>query len=386
MIESPLTPHQLARYSRQILLPQVGTAGQAKLLQARVLIIGVGGLGSPIGLYLAAAGIGTLGLADFDHIEEHNLQRQILHTHASIGRPKIESARDRLLELNPDLQIELHPEGIQPETAIDTFAKYDLVVDGTDNFSTRYLNNDAAYFARKPLIYGSIFRFEGQVSVFHPAGGAPCYRCLFPIPPAPGTVPNCAEAGVFGALCGLVGSAQAMETVKHILGQGDSLAGKILVIDALNMQFRRVSIKKDPNCPLCSPHATIRKIEAATYDVACEMKETHEFMSTTCPLEIDIHETKRLLEDGGTFLLDVREPFEVAICQIPGSRSIPMRNIPEEIDQLPKDTRILVYCHHGGRSQNVTTFLRENGYPQVSNVDGGIDAWAREYDPSMQRY
>ncbi len=386
MIDSPLTPQQLARYSRHILLPEVGAEGQAKLLQARVLIIGAGGLGSPIGLYLAAAGIGTLGIADFDRVEEHNLQRQIIHTHASIGKPKLESARDRLLELNPHLNLELHPDGIQPETAVELFSQYDLVVDGTDNFSTRYLNNDAAFFARKPLIYGSIFRFEGQVSVFHPTGGAPCYRCLFPVPPEPGTVPNCAEAGVFGALCGMVGSAQSMEAIKWILGKGDSLAGRILVIDALAMQFRRISIKKDPACPLCGTAPKIREIAPAAYDFTCEIPETENTMPDSLPLEIDIHETKRLLDNNDAILIDVREPFEVAICQIPGSQPIPMQQVPESLDQLPRDRRLLIHCHHGGRSLRVTQFLRQQGFDQVSNVDGGIDAWAREFDPSMQRY
>jgi sulfur-carrier protein adenylyltransferase/sulfurtransferase len=387
MIETGLHAKQLARYSRHIRLPEVGVEGQAKLLQARVLVIGAGGLGSPVAFYLAAAGVGTLGIADFDLVEEHNLQRQILHTTAGIGTSKTASARDRLLALTPDLQIELHEDGITAANAEEIFSAYDLIVDGSDNFNTRYLNNDAAFFARRPLIYGSIFRFEGQVSVFHPAAGAPCYRCLFPTPPEPGTVPNCAEAGVFGALCGVIGSMQAMEAIKMILGTGHSLTGKLLVLDALTMDVRRIRVKRDPHCPLCGATPSIIKIDPATYEFTCQNDNPPTPMTEeSCPLEVDIHESRRLLEAGEATLVDVREPFEVDISRIPGSKTIPMGLIPKELKQLPKDSHLLIHCHHGGRSMQVTKYLRQHGFSRVSNVAGGIDAWAQRIDPSMQRY
>lgn len=388
MSRKPLAPHQIARYSRHIRLPEVGLEGQEKLARARVLVIGAGGLGSPAAFYLAAAGIGTLGVADFDRVEEHNLQRQILHTAGAVRQPKAESARERLSALNPEIEIRLHSDGIRPGNAREIFEQYDLVVDGSDNFGTRYLNNDAAFFAARPLVYGSIFRFEGQVSVFNPAAGGPCYRCLFPDPPAPGTVPNCAEAGVFGALCGMIGSAQAMEAIKQILGAGDSLAGRLLVTDALTMRFRTINVKKDPGCPLCGKDPAIREIDPGRYADSCGAESSAmEKENENCPLEIDIAETRRLLESGDrALLLDVREPFERDICTIPGSIWIPMGEIPEKFGQLPRDRHILVHCHHGGRSLNVTQFLREKGIDCVSNVAGGIDAWAVEVDPAMQRY
>jgi len=385
-----MTPHQIARYSRHILLPEVGLAGQEALAAARVLVIGAGGLGSPAALYLAAAGIGTLGIADFDRVEEHNLQRQVLHDTASVGTPKTESARARLLGLNPDIQIELHPDGVTPENSLALFASYDLIVDGSDNFSTRYLNNDAAFLARKPLVYGSIFRFEGQVSFFHPAGGGPCYRCLFPRPPAPGTVPNCAEAGVFGALCGMIGSMQAMEAIKFFLQAGELMRGKLLVIDALTSHFRTIQLKKDPACPLCGPRPTLQTIEATNYNYTCEASpdaEAQIMNEETTPLEVDIAQAKQILEnDPEAVLVDVREPFELDICRIAGSVAIPMGTIPQNLGQLPRDQTILVQCHHGGRSLQVTEYLRQQGFSRVSNVAGGIDAWAEHFDPTMQRY
>lgn len=385
-----MTPQQIARYSRHILLPEVGLAGQEKLAAARILVIGAGGLGSPAALYLAAAGIGTLGIADFDRVEEHNLQRQILHDTASVGTPKTTSARDRLLGLNPDIRIELHDRGVTPDNAVDLFQQYDLIVDGSDNFATRYLNNDAAFFAHKPLVYGSIFRFEGQVSFFDPAAGGPCYRCLFPHPPAPGTVPNCAEAGVFGALCGMIGSLQAMEAIKFFLQAGELMRGKLLVIDALGSQFRTINLKKDPACPLCGREPTITAIDEAHYNQTCEAPPaaTTPIMSDeTTPLEIDIAQAKQILDtDPNAVLLDVREPFELDICRIDGSLAIPMGTIPQNLGRLPRDQTILVQCHHGGRSRQVTEYLREHGFTRVSNVAGGIDAWATQFDPDMQRY
>ncbi len=386
-----LESHQIARYSRHILLPEVGMEGQEKLAAARVLVIGAGGLGSPVALYLAAAGVGTLGIADFDRVEAHNLQRQIIHDTASIGDPKTQSARDKLLALNPEIGIHLHEEGVTPENSVALFQQYDLIVDGSDNFGTRYLNNDAAFFAKKPLVYGSIFRFEGQVSLFDTAEGGPCYRCLFPRPPAPGTVPNCAEAGVFGALCGMVGSMQAMEAIKFILGVGESMRGKLLVIDALSSGFRTIRLKKDPACPLCGNSPEIDSIRPATYDHTCAPAsgaDTETIMNDeTTPLEVDVAEAKHLLENHpDTVLLDVREPYEVEICHIEGSVAMPMQTVPENLESLPRDKKILVHCHHGARSLQVTEFLRKQGFSDVSNVAGGIDDWAQKLDPSMQRY
>lgn len=387
-----LSSSELARYSRHILLEEIGVAGQEKLKAARALIIGAGGLGSPVALYLAAAGVGTLGIADFDTVELHNLQRQILHGASDVDRPKIESARDTLREINPHVAIQLHPEGARPDNAVALFGEYDIVIDGSDNFATRYLNNDAAFFARKPLVYGSIFKFEGQVSLFDSAAGGPCYRCLFPEPPPPGSVPNCGEAGVMGALCGIVGSAQTMEAIKRIVGIGDSLMGRLLVVDTLRMSFRSLNLKKDPNCPLCGEHPTITRIEASRYDDACATQSNSDEAAESAteaeraPLEIDIFQAKALLEDKRALLLDVREPYERAICSIEGSIAIPMREIPARLGELPRDHHILVHCHHGPRSLRVTQYLRDNGLERSSNVAGGIDAWASEIDQTLQRY
>lgn len=383
-----LSPAELARYSRHILLPEIGVAGQEKLARSRVLVIGAGGLGSPVALYLAGAGVGTIGIAEFDLVEEHNLQRQILHDTASVGQPKSKSARERLAALNPHVQVILHETGIDPSNAEEVFGSYDVIVDGTDNFPTRYLNNDAAFFAKKPLIYGSIFQFEGQVSVFDPAGGAPCYRCLFPEPPPPGSVPNCGEAGVLGALCGVIGSLQAMETIKVLLGIGEPLRGRLVVFDALAHEFRTLKLRKDPACPLCGTSPRITAIDPALYEQGCAAPATPEATGDgEVPLEVDVHEASRLLGNGnGALVLDVREPFEHAIGTVKGSMLVPMRRIPESVAEIPKDRQILVICHTGGRSQRVTEFLRTNGITNVSNIAGGIEAWSREIDSSIPRY
>ncbi|MEM9158873.1 MAG: molybdopterin-synthase adenylyltransferase MoeB [Verrucomicrobiota bacterium] len=385
-ISKKLNSEELARYSRHILLDEIGVAGQEALKNSRVLVVGAGGLGSPVAMYLAAAGVGAMGLADFDVVELHNLQRQIIHATSEIDAKKTLSAQKRIQEINPNVRLEIHEEGVQAHNALDLFCKYDIIVDGSDNFSTRYLNTDAAYFAKKPLVYGSIFKFEGQVSLFHPAQEGPCYRCLFPEPPPPGSVPSCGEAGVFGALCGVIGSLQALETVKYITGIGEPLIGSLLVSNTLNMSFRRLKLKKDPSCPLCSEQATIRKIDPLTYQYACEIPEDPTTMETNYPIEIDINETKRLLDETEAMLVDVREPFEFDICSIDGSLKIPMNSIPSNLDRLPKDKHILFHCHHGGRSMNVVKYLRQNGYENTTNVAGGIDAWAIEIDPSLQRY
>jgi molybdopterin/thiamine biosynthesis adenylyltransferase/rhodanese-related sulfurtransferase len=382
-----LSPAELSRYSRHVLLDEVGVEGQRKLAAARVLVVGVGGLGSPAALYLAAAGVGTLGLADFDRVEEHNLQRQILHDTAAVGRPKVESAAQRLAALNPHVRLQPHGDGVTPANAVALFAGYDLIVDGADNFPTRYLNNDAAFLARRPLIYGSIFKFEGQVTVFDPSQGAPCYRCLFPEPPPPGSVPSCGEAGVFGALCGVIGSLQALEAIKCLLGIGQPLRGRLLVFDALTQQFRLLNLKPDPDCPLCGSEPRIRRIDAAAYDFSCAAPAPDQVPGDV-PSEIPVEEARDLLkaEDGRVLLLDVREPYEVQICRIEGSEHIPMRAVAGRLDTLPRDRRILVLCHHGERSRHITEYLRGRGFPAVSNVQGGIAAWAERIDPSLRQY
>lgn len=384
-----LSPEELSRYSRHVLLEEVGVDGQRKLAAARILVVGAGGLGSPAALYLAAAGVGVLGLADLDRVEEHNLQRQIVHDTAAVGQPKVESAARHLAALNPHVQLRLHERGVTPANAVDLFSGYDLIVDGSDNFPTRFLNTDAAFLAKRPLIYGSIFKFEGQVAVFDPAAGGPCYRCLFPEPPPPGSVPNCGEAGVFGALCGVIGSLQAMEAIKYLLGIGESLRGRLLVFDALTVQFRTLNLPRDPQCPLCGDHPRIRRIDPATYEFSCAAPvEAPVSGFTEIPPEVSVEDARRLLAAGtdSAFLLDVREPYEVAICRIDGSRHIAMREVAARIDELPRDRRLLVMCHHGGRSRQVSDFLRTQGFPAVSNVAGGIAAWAERVDPALRRY
>lgn len=385
-----LTPAELARYSRHILLPGIGVDGQRKLAAAKVLVIGAGGLGSPAALYLAAAGVGTIGIADFDKVEAHNLQRQILHDTPSIGRPKVESAAARLGALNPHSRVVTHETGVTPDNALALFRGYDVIVDGSDNFPTRYLNNDAAVLAGRPLVYGTIFQFEGQVSVFDPSRGAPCYRCLFPEPPPPGSVPNCGEAGVLGALCGTIGSLQALETLKLLLGLGEPLLGRLVVFDALAHRFRTVGVRRDPGCPLCGAAPRIRELQAATYAFGCHTPEpvaaSGEPTGGEEPFEIDVATARDLLACGGAELLDVREPHEHAICRIAGSRLLPMRTVPGSLGTLPRDRQLLVLCHHGGRSARVTEFLRANGFARAINIGGGIDAWAAEIDPRLQRY
>lgn len=377
-----LSSDEKARYSRHLMLPEVGLGGQKRLKASKVLVIGAGGLGSPAALYLAAAGVGTIGLADFDRVEAHNLQRQILHREEDIGRPKTESGARTLSGINPNIRIRLHPDGVTAANAIDLFSEYDLVVDGTDNFPTRYLNTDAAYLTGRPLIYGSLFRYEGQVSLFDTRAGGPCYRCLFPEPPEPGTVANCAETGIFGALCGMVGSLQAMEAIKSIVGIKPSLRGTLLVIDALEMQFQRLRIRPDPNCPLCSDAPTITAINPDRYEEICS-EETEE----TLPAEMDPTDVHQSLETNPEGLVvDVREPFEFAICRLENAVHIPMRQIPEAIDKLPRDRQIFVMCHHGHRSLRVMQFLNDQGFSKVTNIRGGIDAWARTVDSGMKRY
>jgi sulfur-carrier protein adenylyltransferase/sulfurtransferase len=382
-----LTPAELARYSRHILLDEIGLEGQRKLAAARVLVIGAGGLGSPAALYLAAAGIGTLGIADFDSVELHNLHRQLLHDDRSVGHPKVESAADRLRGTNPFVHVVPHPEGVTPQNACGLFAGYDVIVDGTDNFSARYLNNDAAFFSARPLVYGSVYKFEGQVTVFHPAGGGPCYRCLFPEPPPAGSVPGCGEAGVLGALCGVIGSLQALEVIKLVTGVGASLRGRLLTCGALEPQFHILTLPRDPRCPLCGPTPTIVELQAAAHAAACA-PALPAISPMDVPIEIPVAEAHRLRSAAPdqTMILDVREPYELEICRIEGSEHIPMRQIPERAGALPADKHLLVLCHSGGRSRRVTDFLRARGLTRVSNITGGIDAWAETIEPAMRRY
>lgn len=386
-----LSPAELARYSRHILLDQVGVAGQQKLAAARVLVIGAGGLGSPAALYLAAAGVGTLGIADFDRVEEHNLQRQLLHDQDAVGKPKVDSAVRRLAATNPFIRVVPHPVGVTVENAVSLFSQYDVIVDGTDNFGARYLNNDAAYFAARPLVYGSVFKFEGQVAVFDSAQGGPCYRCLFREPPAAGSVPGCGEAGVLGALCGVIGSLQALEAIKLVTGIGEPLRGRLLTYDALAQSFHTVTLPRDPDCPLCGAAPSIRALDAERYHAAVCVpapSDSSVMTESEIPLELSVqaaHQLRAAAPDR-TVIIDVREPYELEICQLADATHIPMRQIPEHLAHLPADKHLLILCHHGGRSMRVTEFLRARGVAKVSNIAGGIDAWAEEIEPSLRRY
>ncbi len=385
---SALAPAEIRRYSRQILLGEIGLAGQQKLAAARVLVVGAGGLGSPAALYLAAAGVGTLGLADHDRVELHNLQRQLLHDTAAVGEAKVDSGLRRLTALNPGIRLVAHPEGVTPANALALFERYDVILDGTDNFTTRYLNNDAATLARRPLVYGSVFKFEGQVSVFDPAGGGPCYRCLFPEPPAAGSVPGCGEAGVIGALCGVIGSLQALEVIKLITGCGESLRGRLLTYTARTCSQQTLTLARDPDCPRCGRQPRITSLVSAHPAPACPTPPSASMNDTEHPLEISVLEARHLLDTrpAGTLLLDVREPHELEICRVATATAIPMRQIPAQLATLPRDKHILVLCHHGGRSMRVTEFLRSHGVNTATNVAGGIDAWAEQVDATLARY
>jgi sulfur-carrier protein adenylyltransferase/sulfurtransferase len=370
--EITLTKDELTRYRRQIILPGFGKEGQQRLKSARVLVIGLGGLGSPAALYLAAAGVGTIGLMDFDTVDLSNLHRQILHGDARIGMAKVESAARTLAAINPNGKLVAHPSGLRAEDLPGRFGDYDLVVDCTDNFPARYMACDAAFLAKKPLVYGSILQNEGQVSFFHPAGGTPCYRCLFPEIPAPGTVPNCAEAGVCGALCGIVGSIQAMEAIKFLTGVGETLSGRLLVLDAATMNFRTLHIKRDAACPLCSPRATIRAIDAARYEFSC-LREIAD------GIEVSPEKTALLLDSREKpLLVDVREPDEWAEGVIPGALLLSLGTLESHLSEIPKGRAILVYCQMGLRSARAVEILRKHGYDNAFSMKGGIAAWTGE--------
>lgn len=378
--DAHLGPHERELYARQMRLPGVGEAGQLKIKHAKVLLLGAGGLGSPAALYLAAAGVGFIGVADPDKVELGNLHRQILHGFDTLGLPKTISAAEALSEINPGLTIALHPEGFTPENAVALVERYDLVVDGTDNFATRFLAADSCVLAGKPLVHGSVLRSEGQVGVFLPRLG--CYRCVYPVMPSASSVPTCAEAGVWGATCGVIGSWMAAEVIAVLLGQRTS--SRLQLVDVSAGTARVVQLKPDPDCPACGLRPTILTITKATYTPT--LCPTHHSMSDH-PLEISIEETARLLASAKPpLLIDVREPGEHATCCIDGAKLIPMASLPERLAEIPQGVPVLIHCHHGGRSMKVTQFLRAKGYTMVSNVQGGIEAWSLKIDPKVRRY
>jgi molybdopterin/thiamine biosynthesis adenylyltransferase/rhodanese-related sulfurtransferase len=380
-----LSTDDLSRYSRHLILPEVGMEGQRRLKAARVLCVGTGGLGSPLAFYLAAAGIGTLGLVDFDVVDASNLQRQIIHSTKDIGRKKLDSAEEKLVALNPALNVVKHETMLTSSNALDILKDYDIVADGTDNFPTRYLVNDACVLLGKPNVYGSIFRFEGQASVFATAAG-PCYRCLYPEPPPPGLVPSCAEGGVLGILPGLVGVIQATEAIKLILGKGDSLIGRLLLVDALNMRFRELKLRKNPECPVCGVNPTVTQL--IDYDHFCGIiPETPQEKNLKNGIpQLTVKELKRRIDSGeDLFLLDVREPYEFQIAQI-GGKLIPQNDVPQRLAEIPRDREIVIHCRSGARSQRIAEFLKQSGYTQVVNLAGGILAWSDEIDPKVQKY
>lgn len=381
-MDHPDTPKSAARYSRHLVLPEVGPEGQQALGRARVLTVGAGGLGAPVGLYLAAAGVGTLGVADFDTVDESNLQRQVTFGTSDIGRPKVEAARDRLTDLNPDIDVVAHPVRLSRDNALDIIGGYDIVVDGSDNFATRYLINDACVILGKPNVYGSVYRFEGQATVFGAPGG-PCYRCLYPAPPPPGVVPSCAEGGVLGVLPGIIGAIQATETIKWIVGAGETLVGRLLLFDALKMRFRELRLERDSSCPVCGTTPTIR--ELIDYDQFCGTASQKDDDNVTVP-EIDPIELKRRLDAGeDIYILDVREPHERNICDI-GGELIPMGELPGRVRELDSEREIVVYCRTGRRSAHVVGFLNQWGFEKVLNLRGGLHAWSDEVDPAVPKY
>jgi adenylyltransferase/sulfurtransferase len=380
-----LSPTDLQRYSRHLLLPEVGLEGQRRLKRARILCVGAGGLGSPAALYLAAAGVGTLGLVDFDVVDFSNLHRQIIHDTANVGRSKLESARDRLRALTPDLQVELIDAPIKAANARDILDGWDVVVDGTDNFAARYVVNDACVLYGKPNAWGSIFRFEGQASVFAAPGG-PCYRCLHPEPPPPGLVPSCAEAGVLGVLPGIIGTIQATEAIKLVLGVGEPLVGRFLMFDALKMRFREIRLAKDPECPICGTSPSIR--ELSDYEEYCAPGSLKPgAQPEAAGDELTVRELKDRLDAGDRLpIVDVRESFEAQICAIPGAVLIPLGELERRLDELDPDGELVVHCKSGSRSARAVAILREKGFRRARNLSGGILAWIDQVDPSLPKY
>jgi adenylyltransferase/sulfurtransferase len=378
---STLSNDEILRYSRHLIMPEVGMEGQLKLKQAKVLCIGAGGLGSPLALYLAAAGVGTLGIVDFDVVDFTNLQRQILHSTEDVGRKKLDSATDAILAINNNVVIRKFDTRLTSANALDVIRDFDVIVDGTDNFPTRYLVNDACVLSGKPNVYGSIFRFEGQASVFATKEG-PCYRCLYPEPPPPGAVPSCAEGGVLGILPGLVGIIQATETIKLILGSGEPLIGRLLLVDAMAMRFRELKLRKNPDCPVCGTHPTVTDL--IDYNQFCGIRG--EESATPTMADMTPEDLKRRLDAGeNLFLLDVREPHEYQICNL-GGHLIPLNDLPKRMGELDSTREIVVHCKMGGRSAKAVDFLRQSGFQNVHNLAGGINAWAERVDPKMPKY
>jgi molybdopterin/thiamine biosynthesis adenylyltransferase/rhodanese-related sulfurtransferase/molybdopterin converting factor small subunit len=380
-----LTKDEIKRYSRHLILPEVGLEGQRKLKAAKVLCIGAGGLGSPVAMYLAAAGVGTIGIVDFDVVDFSNLQRQILHSTPDVGKPKLQSAKEKLTAMNPHIDIVTHDVALSSENALELFKPYDIVVDGTDNFPTRYLVNDACVILGKPNAYGSIFRFEGQASVFATKEG-PCYRCLYPEPPPPGLVPSCAEGGVLGVLPGIIGCIQANETIKLIIGAGEPLVGRFLIFDALRMKFRELKLRKDPDCPVCGTHPTVTKL--IDYEQFCGVQSaTQEAPMSGSATEISAVDFKKRLDRGDVLkIVDVREPHEWQICRIPGAELMPLNDVPKRYVELDPSDEIVVHCKMGGRSAKAAEFLRSKGFTKVLNLSGGILDWIDKVDPSQPKY
>lgn len=376
---------EIRRYSRHLILPEVGMAGQKKIKGTSVLCIGAGGLGSPIAMYLAAAGVGRIGLVDFDEVDYSNLQRQILHGTSDVGRPKGESAKDTLQEINPNCQVDVHKTMITADNAMELIKPYDIVVDGTDNFPTRYLTNDACVLLGKPNVYGSIFRFEGQASVFAPSLGGPCYRCLYPEPPPPGMVPSCAEGGVLGILPGIIGCIQATEIIKLALGQGTSLVGRLMLYNALDMKFREVKLRPDPACPVCGENPTVT--ELIDYEMFCGIQPEEENTSEN-PDECTVQDMKKALDDPSLNIkvIDVREPDEAEIAVVEGVPMIPLSQLDERFTELDPNQHYYLHCKGGVRSLKALNSLREKGYKYLKSVKGGITAWSEEIDPNVPKY
>ena len=380
-----LTNEEIRRYSRHLILPEVGLAGQRRIRNTSVLCIGAGGLGSPIAMYLAAAGIGRLGIVDFDMVDHSNLQRQILHSDADVGTSKADSAKAAIAALNPNVQVDLHKTRITADNAFDLIRPYDIVVDGTDNFPTRYLTNDACVLLKKPNVYGSIFRFEGQASVFAPHLGGPCYRCLYPEPPPPGMVPSCAEGGVLGVLPGIIGCIQATEILKLALGKGSSLIGRLMLFNALDMKFRELKLRKDPKCPVCGPNPTVTQL--IDYEMFCGIQPEPANPSAN-PDEVSLQEMKKALDTPslGIQVIDVREPDEQQIARIAGVPLVPLSTLPQRFTDLDPNVQYYIHCKSGVRSMKALRFLREQGFKYVKSVKGGINGWSDEIDPSIPKY
>jgi molybdopterin/thiamine biosynthesis adenylyltransferase/rhodanese-related sulfurtransferase len=384
--EIALDADELARSSRHLLLPEVSMAGQRRLKAARVLCIGAGGLGSPAALYLAAAGVGTIGLVDSDRVDVSNLQRQVLYGTGDVGTKKVEAARRRISEANPNVEVIAHDRQLTSENAQEIIAPYDLIIDGSDNFPTRYLSNDVCVFGRKPNIYGSVFRFDGQASVFAPHLGGPCYRCLFPEPPPPGAAPSCAEAGVLGVLPGIVGLMQTTEALKLIIGAGESLVGRLVHFDALKMKFREFKLRRDPECPVCGENPTI--LAPIDYEQFCRGPVAGDAIEAEEGVpSVSVSELKRKMDARESItLLDVREPWEFEIAQIAGARLIPLGELEERLTEVPREGMLVVQCHSGMRSEHGARLLLQAGFENVYNLEGGIEAWSSEVDPAVPRY